>query len=50
MQLHKTDYQAIKFAEGELTETEYAPIRKQRHEWRAEINILEIAILALRAE
>lgn len=36
--LAKTDYQAIKFAEGELSEKEYAPIREDRKAWRAEIN------------
>jgi len=36
--LAKTDYQAIKFAEGELSEEEYAPIREDRKAWRAEIN------------
>ena len=39
--LARTDYQAIKFAEGELTETQYAPIKKQRQDWRKEINELE---------
>lgn len=39
--LKNTDYQAIKYAEGELTEEEYAPIKAQRKEWRAEINRLE---------
>ena len=37
-QLHNTDYKAIKYAEGELTEEEYAPIREQRKAWRNEIN------------
>lgn len=36
--LSSTDYQAIKFAEGELSEEEYAPIRENRKAWRAEIN------------
>lgn len=27
-QLRKTDYQAIKYAEGELSAEEYAPIRE----------------------
>ena len=36
--LAKTDYQAIKFAEGELSEKDYAPIREERKAWRAEIN------------
>ena len=39
--LRQTDYKAIKFAEGELTEEEYAPTRQQRREWRAIINQLE---------
>jgi hypothetical protein len=39
--LSKTDYQAIKFAEGELTEEEFAPIKEQRRAWRVEINELE---------
>lgn len=38
--LFNTDYQAIKFAEGELSEEEYAPIREQRRNWRKEINEL----------
>ena len=39
--LSKTDYQAIKFAEGELSAEEYEPIRLQRKAWREEINMLE---------
>ena len=39
--LSNTDYQAIKYGEGELNEEEYAPIKTQRKEWRAEINRLE---------
>ena len=39
--LRKTDYQAIKFAEGQITEEEFAPIRTQRQLWRDEINRLE---------
>lgn len=39
--LSATDYQAIKFAEGELTAEEFAPIKEQRKAWRAEINQLE---------
>ena len=37
----QTDYQAIKYAEGQLTEEEYAPIKAQRQAWRDEINLLE---------
>lgn len=39
--LAESDYKAIKFAEGELTEEEYSPIRAQRREWRVEINRIE---------
>lgn len=39
--LTKTDYQAIKYAEGQLTEQEYAPIKAQRQSWRVQINKLE---------
>lgn len=39
--LEATDYQAIKYAEGLLLETEYAPIKAQRQAWRDEINELE---------
>ena len=39
--LASTDYKAIKFAEGALTEEEYAEIKTQRQSWRDEINRLE---------
>ncbi len=39
--LTATDYMAIKFAEGELTEEEYAQTRAERKKWRARINELE---------
>lgn len=39
--LMKTDYQAIKFAEGELSAEEYLPIKQKRRSYRAEINSLE---------
>lgn len=39
--LASTDYQAIKFAEGQLTEEEYAETKGQRQAWRVEINQLE---------
>lgn len=41
MRLHDTDYQAIKYAEREMTEEEFAPIKAQRKAWRAEINNIE---------
>ena len=42
IQLENTDYKAIKYAEGLLTEEEYAEVKAQRQEWRAKINELEI--------
>lgn len=39
--LKDTDYQAIKFAEGEITAEKFEPIKAQRKVWRAEINLLE---------
>lgn len=39
--LANTDYQAIKYAEGQIDPVEYAPIKAQRQAWRDEINILE---------
>lgn len=38
--LKSTDYKAIKYAEGVLTEEEYAPIKEQRAQARARINEL----------
>lgn len=40
-QLRATDYQAIKYAEGWLSEQEYASIKTQRQQWRDAINSLE---------
>lgn len=42
--LDSTDYQALKFAEGSLTEREFAPIKEQRQAWRDRINDLEEAL------
>lgn len=39
--LNQSDYQALKFAEGTLSEKDYAPIRAKRQEWRDKINELE---------
>lgn len=39
--LKETDYKAIKYAEGLLTEEEYAPIKAERQAMRNEINRLE---------
>ena len=32
-----TDYKALKFSDGVLSEEEYAPVRAQRQKWRDEI-------------
>lgn len=45
--LASTDYMAIKYAEGEITISEYATYREQRRAWRVEINALESEIAAL---
>ena len=42
--LNRTDYQAIKFSEGEMLEIDYAPIKEQRKSWRKQINDYEAAI------
>lgn len=40
-QLVDTDYKAIKYSEGLLTDKEYAEVKAQRQAWRDEINRLE---------
>lgn len=40
--LNSTDYKALKFIDGALTEEEYAPIREERQKARDKINELEI--------
>lgn len=40
--LSETDYKAIKYAEGLISEEEYLPIKLQRQAYRDEINSLEI--------
>ena len=39
--LSDTDYKAIKFAEGELSESDYREVKSQRREARVRINELE---------
>lgn len=39
--LKNTDYKALKYAEGALTESEFADTKAKRAEWRARINELE---------
>lgn len=46
--LNKTDYKALKFAEGELTSSEYAETRAERKALRAEINALETKLNSLK--
>ena len=42
--LFDTDYKAIKFAEGERTESDYQEVKLQRHDARVRINELESLI------
>ena len=39
--LTNTDYQAIKFAEEQISQEEFNPIKEKRIQWRARINELE---------
>ena len=41
-ELARTDYKALKYAEGWFTEEEYAPIKAMREELREKIRILEV--------
>lgn len=43
--LQATDYQAIKYAEGFISEEDYLPIKQTRQEYRNEINQLETQIV-----
>ena len=43
--LQATDYQAIKYAEGFISEEDYLPIKQTRQEYRNEINELETQII-----
>ena len=40
-ELNRTDYKALKYAEGVLTDEEYQPVGIQRQAWRRRINELE---------
>ena len=42
--LSDTDYKAIKYAEGEITESDYQEVKSQRHDARVRINELESLI------
>ena len=48
--LSDTDYKAIKFAEGELSESDYQEVKSQRHNARVRINELESLIEELEKE
>jgi hypothetical protein len=39
--LEDTDYQCLKYAEGALTEAEFADTRAKRRAWREKVNELE---------
>ena len=39
--LRETDYKAIKYAEGLISEEDYATIKAERQGWRDEINLLQ---------
>ena len=43
--LINSDYKAIKYAEGQISEEDYQPIKQQRQNWRNEINNLESHII-----
>ena len=44
-QLDDTDYKAIKYAEGLISEEEYAPIKAERQSIRDQINELEASLV-----
>lgn len=48
--LDQTDYQALKYAEGELSDEEYAEMKERRSIWRAEINELEAELATYPAD
>ena len=45
--LNESDYKAIKYAEGLISEAEYEPIKSERQRYREEINQLESEIAEL---
>lgn len=48
--LERTDYKAIKYAEGEMSADEYEPIRTDRRMWRLQINELEERLTRINAK
>lgn len=47
--LTNSDYKALKYAEGELSEAEYAEVREYRSNLRAKINELEAELATVEA-
>lgn len=45
--LEESDYKAIKYSEGLISEKDYAPIKEEREGYRKEINQLESEIAEL---
>ena len=45
--LEGTDYQALKHADGALSDDEYNEVKAQRQEWRDKINELEAQIASI---
>ena len=41
MKLSETDYKAIKYAEGLISDEDYATVKAERQDWRNKINALE---------
>ena len=48
--LKDSDYKAIKYAEGFISEEDYAPIKEERQNYRTQINQLEAEIIELEAQ
>jgi hypothetical protein len=47
IELKETDYHALKFIEGDLTEEAFQPYKELRHKLRLEYNQLESELVAL---
>lgn len=45
--LASSDYKALKFAEGQISEKEYAETKQQRQSLRDKINELEVELVAI---
>jgi hypothetical protein len=48
--LAETDYQCLKYAEGALTEAEFADAKAKRAAWREKVNELEAELNTLTAD